>query len=167
MKGALAVKSLIVVVLAAFCGAVPTTAPSQEDISKAQVNMHVFCWCRYYRRRGQLDYLTNCFCLLCPGLPVSVFLWCWGQCSKLCNSVSQLTGVFWRHSQKNAGILSPGGDGAAGLKHAGSDVSPPLWCYRRGQIQPLWRNTKMGQTSAHVQVLHWPFIGSCMYIHAQ
>ncbi|XP_028276683.1 matrix metallopeptidase 30 [Parambassis ranga] len=36
MEGALAAKTLIVVVFAALCGAVPTTAPSQEDISKAQ-----------------------------------------------------------------------------------------------------------------------------------
>lgn len=38
MEGALAVKTVMVVVVVALCGAVPTTSPSQEELSKAQVN---------------------------------------------------------------------------------------------------------------------------------
>lgn len=40
MEGALAVKSVMMVVIVALCGAVPTTSPSQEELSKAQVNMN-------------------------------------------------------------------------------------------------------------------------------
>ncbi|XP_071316695.1 matrix metallopeptidase 30 [Trachinotus anak] len=36
MEGALAVKTVLVVVTVALCGAVPTTSPSQEELSKAQ-----------------------------------------------------------------------------------------------------------------------------------
>ncbi|XP_034462516.1 matrix metallopeptidase 30 [Hippoglossus hippoglossus] len=36
MEGALAVKTVMVVVVVALCGAVPTTSPSQEELSKAQ-----------------------------------------------------------------------------------------------------------------------------------
>lgn len=39
MEGALAV---LVVVTMALCGAVPTTSPSQDELSRAQVNMS---WC--------------------------------------------------------------------------------------------------------------------------
>lgn len=38
MEGALAV---LIVVTVALCGAVPTTAPSQDELSRAQVNMSV------------------------------------------------------------------------------------------------------------------------------
>lgn len=40
MEGVLAVKSVMMVAVVALCGAVPTTSPSQEELSKAQVNMH-------------------------------------------------------------------------------------------------------------------------------
>ncbi|XP_044078702.1 matrix metallopeptidase 30 [Siniperca chuatsi] len=36
MEGALAVKTVMMVVIVAHCGAVPTTSPSQEELSKAQ-----------------------------------------------------------------------------------------------------------------------------------
>ncbi|XP_035522453.1 macrophage metalloelastase-like [Morone saxatilis] len=36
MEGVLAVKTVIIFVIAAHCGAVPATSPSQEDLSKAQ-----------------------------------------------------------------------------------------------------------------------------------
>ncbi|XP_023273498.1 collagenase 3-like [Seriola lalandi dorsalis] len=36
MEGALAVKTVLIVVIVALCGAVPTTSPSQEELSKAQ-----------------------------------------------------------------------------------------------------------------------------------
>lgn len=36
MDGALAVKAVMIAVIVALCGAVPTTSPSQEDLSKAQ-----------------------------------------------------------------------------------------------------------------------------------
>lgn len=42
MEGALAAKTVMIVVFVAHCGAVPTTSPSQEELSKAKVKHGVF-----------------------------------------------------------------------------------------------------------------------------
>ncbi|KAK2828861.1 hypothetical protein Q5P01_019895 [Channa striata] len=42
MEGALAVKTVIIVVIGALCGAVPTISPSQEELSKAQEYLSQF-----------------------------------------------------------------------------------------------------------------------------
>lgn len=46
MEGALAAKTVMIAALVAHCGAVPTTSPSQEELSKAQVKrvqIMLFC----------------------------------------------------------------------------------------------------------------------------
>ncbi|XP_070772985.1 matrix metallopeptidase 30 [Enoplosus armatus] len=42
MEGALAVKAVMIIVIVAHCGAVPTTSPSQEELSKAQEYLSQF-----------------------------------------------------------------------------------------------------------------------------
>lgn len=39
MEGELAIRAVMIVMVVALCGAVPTTSPSQQELTKAQVNM--------------------------------------------------------------------------------------------------------------------------------
>lgn len=43
MEGALAAKTVMIVALVAHCGAVPTASSSQEQLSKAKVNLSKTC----------------------------------------------------------------------------------------------------------------------------
>lgn len=62
MKCALAVKTVMILVFVARCGAVPTTAPSKEELSKAQVNslnIALVCWHHLSWERRVMSFLRD------------------------------------------------------------------------------------------------------------